>query len=424
MRNPRRQRSLCRRHVAALVRGLLRVAPLFAVAACGGPTTATIELHDLAVRGGRDLSVLPGDAAIVASVDAGLPSVDSASAPPVDSAGRPLLDASVAPAVDATVTPPGDAAIAAGPGTVIGPCRIFPPDNPWNQDVSAAPVSANASTWLATMHTTSTLHADWGTVADQYGIPYSLGTGAPPQHMTWTTSWGAAESDQIACSDGYPFCYPIPLTASIEGGPQSSSGSDRHVLYLDTAGAPDHCTLYEIYNAQNPGSSGWSAQNGAVFPLGTNALRPDGWTSSDAAGLPVLPGLVRYDEVKAGLITHALRFTLSSTYQGYIHPATHAAGSSNISLPPMGLRLRLRRSVDISGFSKEAQVVLTAMKTYGLILADNGSNWFISGDTNDGWSTPSSGGNTVIDNITSAFGKVHGSDFEIVDTGTLSAAGL
>ena len=305
-----------------------------------------------------------------------------------------------------------------GPVAMIGPCQIYPADNPWNRDVSKDAVSADNAKYLGTMHTSTSLHPDWGSVADQYGIPYTIGTGAAPVKMTWTASWGISDSDKLKCADGSDFCYPIPSTALIEGGAAASTTSDRHLLYLDTAGAPTNCTLYELYNAQNWTGPGWTAQNGAIFHLGSNALRPDGLTSSDAAGLPVLPGLVRYDEVKAGEIKHAIRFTMNNTYQGYIHPATHAAGLSSSSFPPMGLRMRLKASVDLSGYSGEVKVILTAMKKYGIILADNGSNWYISGDTNDGWSS------TVMDNIVSGFGKIHGGDFEVVDSGPVSTAGL
>jgi hypothetical protein len=242
--------------------------------------------------------------------------------------------------------------------------------------------------------------------------------------MDWNVSWGPGESDKLPCTDGsgYEWCYPIPFTAPIEGGTGAPTDSDRHVLYIDTAGAPDDCTLYETWNTQNPpdATGGWDAANGAIFHLGTNALRPDGWTSADAAGLPILPGLVRYDEVAAGEIKHAIRFTMNNTYNGYIHPATHAAGLSSPAQPPMGLRLRLKKGTTdgLAGISTEAKVILHAMEKYGIILADNGSNWYISGETNDGWTS------TIMDGIVSAFGKVHGGDFEIVDTGPVSTAGL
>jgi hypothetical protein len=301
----------------------------------------------------------------------------------------------------------------------VGGCQIFPADNPWNQDVSGLPLNANNSAYLGSMHTSTALHADWGDyqAQDDYpGIPFSSGTGAPLVPVTFTES--PDESDKNPCpSGGGMFCYPIPLTAPIEGGPNASSGADRHVLYIDTAGAPSNCTLYELYGAKVSGSA-WTAASGAIFHLGSNTLRPDGWTSADAAGLPILPGLVRFDEtVNQKVITHAIRFTMNTTQQAYIHPATHAAGNSGSSLPPMGLRLRLKASFDTSKYSGPSLVILTAMKKYGIILADNGSDWFITGESNDAW-TP------YFDQIHTDLGKVHGSDFEVVDTGSVSSAGL
>lgn len=300
-----------------------------------------------------------------------------------------------------------------GPAPTLGGCTIFPADNPWNLDVSGYPLHPNSATYIASMSPSTAFHPDWGTVSDGYGFPFTSGTGAVLQPLTWTESWGATESDPLSCpSGGGQFCYPIPLAAPIEGGPSADSGSDRHVLYIDTAGAPSNCTLYELYNAQNPtGSSGWTAANGAIFHLGSNALRPDGWTSADAAGLPILPGLVRFDEaVTQGEIRHAIRFTVSKSSQGFIHPATHAAGSSSTSLPPMGLRLRLKASFDLSGFSGPTLVILKAMKKYGLILADNGSNWYISGESHEGWEP-------YMDGLLGGMKKLHGNDFEVVDTG-------
>jgi hypothetical protein len=297
-----------------------------------------------------------------------------------------------------------------GGGTVSG-CRIFPADNPWNQDVSGTALHAMNATYMANMNPTRTLHPDWGTVTDHYGIPYSSGTGATPQPITWTTSWGPQESDKLPCPTGTnQFCYPIPLNAPIEGGPGADADADRHILYIDTAGGPDNCTLYELFNVPNPGSSGFMAASGAIFHLGSNALRPDGWTSADAAGLPILPGLVRYEEAMAGEIKHALRFTMNSTSAGFIHPATHQAGSSNASLPPMGLRLRLKASYNVGSASGPALAILNAMKKYGIILADNGSDWYFTGDSHNGWEPH-------MDSVISALGRVHGSDFEVVNTG-------
>jgi hypothetical protein len=304
-----------------------------------------------------------------------------------------------------------------GGGTLSG-CRIFPPDNPWNQDVSTLPLNAMSATYISNMSPTTRMHPDWGTMTDGYGIPFASGTGATPQPITWTASWGPRESDPLPCpTGGNQFCYPIPLNTPIEGGPNASTSADRHVLYLDTAGGPDDCTLYELYNAQDPGTSGWTAANGAIFHLGSNALRPDGWTSADAAGLPVLPGLVRFEEAMAGEIKHAIRFTIGRSSQGYIHPATHAAGNSDTSLPPMGLRLRLRAGFDTSAFSGPTVAIMNAMKRYGIILADNGSSWYITGESNNGWEPH-------MDDLLSGLGNVRGQDFEVVETGPVSTENL
>jgi hypothetical protein len=310
-------------------------------------------------------------------------------------------------------TAPGGASGSGAP--MVAGCRIFPPDNPWNLDISSQPLHPNSATYIANMSPGTAFHPDWGTMTDHYGIPFGAGKGNLPQPITWTTSWGATESDPLPCLTGTnKFCYPIPLDESlIEGGPDADPEADRHVLYIDTAGAPENCTLYELYMAQNPtGNSGWTAGNGAIFKLGGNALRQDGWTSADAAGLPILPGLVRYQEVMAGEIKHAIRFTVSRTSNGYIHPATHFAGSSNTSLPPMGLRVRLKAAFDTSKLTGPTLVIATAMKKYGLILADNGSNWYITGESNEGWEP-------LMDGLLAGLRQIHGSDFEAVDTGPI-----
>lgn len=296
----------------------------------------------------------------------------------------------------------------AGESPLLSDCQLFPADNPWNLDISASPLSPKSATYIAKMAPGTKPHPDWGTVTEGYGFPINVGKGATPVPITFTTSWGPKESDPLPCSGGQ-FCYPIPAGAKIE------APSDSHLLYLDTTGAPQNCTLYELYTAAPSGSS-YSASNGAIFHLGSNALRPDGWTSGDAAGLPILPGLVRFDEVKAGAIKHAIRFTMDSTQQGYIHPATHAAGNSDVDLPPMGLRVRLKASVNVSA-PAEGMVVIAALKKYGAILADNGSNWYLSGDQNEGWKD-------AIDNVKKALDQIHGSDFEVVDTGAVSTANL
>jgi hypothetical protein len=202
-------------------------------------------------------------------------------------------------------------------------------------------------------------------------------------------------------SESDPGPYPIPLSAPVE------AGSDRHVLALQQG----TCLLYELFGA-SAGSRGWTAASGARFDLRSNGLRPDGWTSADAAGLPILPGLVRYDEVAAGRITHAIRVTFSSTYAGYIHPATHFASSNtDPALPPMGLRLRLRADFDLTPYTGAARVILVAMQHYGLIVADNGSNWFFQGATDPRWD----------DNDLDQLKSVPGSAFEAVDTGPVQS---
>jgi hypothetical protein len=189
----------------------------------------------------------------------------------------------------------------------------------------------------------------------------------------------------------------VPLNAPVE------AGGDRHVLALQE----ESCLLYEMYNAW-PVGAGWDASSGAVWDLRSNALRPEGWTSADAAGLPILPGLAKYDEVKSGQIRHALRFTVGATQRAYVHPATHwASGSDDPYLPPMGLRLRLRADYDISGYHGDARVILEALRTYGMIVADNGSSWFISGATDPRWN----------DEDLDQLKRVPGTAFEVVDTG-------
>ena len=271
----------------------------------------------------------------------------------------------------------------------LGSCRVFPADNAWNRDVSALPVHTNSANYIASIGSTTKLHADFGG-GGAYGIPYITVPGTQPLVPVAFNAYGD-ESD--------PGPYPIPLTAPIEG----DGVGDAHVLAVDR----DNCKLYELY-ASSPGPSGWTAASGAVFDLTSNALRPEGWTSADAAGLPIFPGLVRYDEVKSGHIDHALRFTVSRSQAAYLHPATHFASSStNANLPPMGLRLRLSAGFDLSPYHGDALVILTALKTYGMIVADNGSSWFITGAADTRWD----------DDDLNQLKLVPGSAFEVVDTG-------
>ena len=297
--------------------------------------------------------------------------------------------------------PDGDA----GPGDDGGAlaCTILPPDNPWNTDISGYPVHANSDAFIAAIGAADTLHADFGTVwaGAPNGIPYvEVDANTPRREVAFLY---ADESD--------PGPYPIPDDPPIEGGPDGDG--DRHILMLDRG----TCTLYELFNAwppgapENPHADRWYAGSGAIFDLTSNDLRPDYWTSADAAGLPIFPGLVRYEEaVERGEIRHALRFTVQQSQRGFIHPATHFASNSNDpDLPPMGLRLRLKADYDISGFSPEIQVILQALKTYGMFVADNGSDWFISGAPDPRWN----------DDHLHALRQLSGSAFEVVDTGPI-----
>jgi hypothetical protein len=273
----------------------------------------------------------------------------------------------------------------------LGTCTVFPSNNPWNTNISTAAVHPNSTNYINQILADGGdfLHADFGG-GGAYGIPYITVPGTQPRVAVNFTQYGS-ESD--------PGPYPIPLNAPIEGG------SDRHVIAVDR----DNCKLYEMFNSW-PRATRWDASNGAVFDLKSNALRPDYWTSADAAGLPIFPGLVRYDEVAAGQINHALRVTFTATQRGFIHPATHFASSStNPNRPPMGLRLRLKASYDISGFTGQARVVLEALKKFGLIVADNGSNWFITGAADTRWN----------DTSLNQLKTVPGSQFEVVNTGPI-----
>jgi hypothetical protein len=280
-------------------------------------------------------------------------------------------------------------------------CPIFPAGNPWNQRVDTLPVAANSSTLIASIGLSTGLHPDFGSGlydGEPIGIPFDV--------VSHTTPRSRVTFDYADESDKGP--YPIPRTVHIEGG-RASTG-DRHALLVDK----DACKLYELYALYPKAAGGWRAGSGAIWSLRSNALRPAGWTSADAAGLPIFPGLARWDEVARGTIDHALRFTVERTRRAYVYPARHYASSSDDpSLPPMGLRVRLKASVDISGFPRQARVVLQALKTYGMILADNGSNWYISGAPDPHWSN---------DDL-HTLGRITGADFEVVDTSSLPHPG-
>jgi hypothetical protein len=276
-------------------------------------------------------------------------------------------------------------------------CPIFPAGNAWNERVDTLPVAANSAQMIASIGLDTGLHPDFGSGlydGQPIGIPFDVVSKSTPRsHVSFDYS---DESDHVA--------YPIPKTVHIEGG-RASTG-DRHAILVDKSA----CRLYELFALYPTSSGGWKAGSGATWNLRSNHLRPAGWTSADAAGLPIFPGLARYDEVARGVIDHALRFTAARTRRAFIYPARHDASSSDDPLlPPMGLRVRLKASVDISGFPRQARIVLQALKTYGMILADNGSNWYISGAPDPHWS------NDALHTI----GRITGSDFEVVDTSSL-----
>jgi hypothetical protein len=280
-------------------------------------------------------------------------------------------------------------------------CPIFPADNPWNQRVDSLPVASNSAQLIASIGLAAPVHADFGSGlydGQPIGIPFDVVSRKTPRAKVAFSY--ADESDDVR--------YPIPKTVHIEGGRRSSG--DRHAVLVDK----DTCRLYELYALYPKSGGGWKAGSGATWSLRSDKLRPAGWTSADAAGLPIFPGLARYDEVKRGVIDHALRFTVQRTRRAFVYPARHYASDSNDpSLPPMGLRVRLKASFDVSGFPPQSRVVLVALKRYGMILADNGSNWFISGAPDPHWSN---------DDL-HALGRVKGSDFEVVDTSSLPHPG-
>lgn len=274
----------------------------------------------------------------------------------------------------------------------IAECDVFPADHIWNVPVDNLPVDANSDAYITTIGTDAHLHPDFGSWWEgiPIGIPYNIVSGLEPKV--------SVNFDYYSESDPGP--YPIPPSPSIEGG------DDRHLLVVDRG----NCVLYELYRAILQPDGSWHAGSGAIFDLKSYQLRPETWTSADAAGLPILPGLVRYEEVASGEINHAIRFTARQTRGEYIWPARHKASNlTSFQYPPMGQRFRLRANFDISSFSSQVQVILRALKKYGIILADNGGNWFITGVHDERWDN----------DILAELKKVKGSDFEAVDVSSL-----
>jgi len=290
------------------------------------------------------------------------------------------------------------AALAGRQSLSVGGCPLFPEDNIWNVRIDALPVHANSAAYVASIGADVRVHPDFGSgtwEGEPIGIPYMTVSGSQPSVSVSYLLYGD-ESD--------PGPFPIPTDAPIEGGPDSDG--DRHVLVVDR----DNCRLYELYRAFPRADGTWEADSGAVYDLHSHALRPDGWTSADAAGLPILPGLVRYEEVALGEIRHALRFSAPHTRKAHVWPARHDASSlTDERYPPMGQRFRLRPDLDESPFASEVQVILRALKRYGMILADNGSAWYVSGAPDARWD------NDALRQLR----QIRGSDFEAVDCSSL-----
>jgi hypothetical protein len=279
-------------------------------------------------------------------------------------------------------------------------CPVFPANNAWNQRVDKLPVASASAQLIASIGLGAPVHADFGSGkwdGGPIGIPFDVVSRTTPLHRV--SFEYADESDRVR--------YPIPRHVHIEGGAHASG--DRHAILVDKS----TCRLYELYDLRRA-SHGWTAGSGATWSLRSNHLRHAGWTSADAAGLPIFAGLARWDEVSRGVIDHALRFTAQRTRRAYVYPARHyASSSSDPSLPPMGLRVRLKGSVNVASFPPQARVVLRALQRYGMILADNGSPWYVSGAPNRHWSN---------DQLHS-LGRLTGADFEVVDTSSLPEPG-
>jgi hypothetical protein len=324
------------------------------------------------------------------------PTPTATSVPPTATPTR--TPTTTAPTATRTATAPTPT-----PTPISSACTIFPADNPWNTDISGYPLHPNSANWVNFIGPTKFLHPDFGTFwnGDPIGIPYVVVPANQPRVAIEFDYWD--ESD--------PGPYPIPNNPPIEGGPDSTG--DRHILMLGL----ERCELHEVFYAWPPGAGPnpyndrWWAGSGAYFNLRSNALRPDGWTSADAAGLPILPGLVRYDEVvEQGAINHALRFTVRQTQRGYIHPATHFASSTtDPNVPPMGARFRMKATYSCAAYTSEVQVICTALKKYGMFVADNGSDWFVSGAHDPRWN----------DSRLADLKKIPGSAFEVVNTGPI-----
>jgi hypothetical protein len=313
---------------------------------------------------------------------------------------RRLLAALSAAGAALAVVLATSASTPAHPLTRAAACPIFPKDNPWNQRVDRLPVDRRSSAYVGSIGASAHFHADFGSgryAGGPIGIPFDVVTKAT--HRSHVSFDYSGESDHVG--------YPIPKGVHIEGGTHASG--DRHAILVDRSS----CRLYEL-DALHHTARGWHAGSGAVWNLRSNHLRPKTWTSADAAGLPILPGLARWDDVRKGSIDHALRVTVPRTRTAFVYPARHAAGDSgNPSLPPMGLRIRLKKGVSLRGLSKQARIVAVALKRYGAIVADNGSAWYFSGAPSSHWN------NDQLHQLD----RLSGRDFEVVNTASLPHPG-
>jgi len=364
--------------------------PVSVAVGATAPLTVTLNASDGTVITGQPISYQSLNGAVATVTTAGVVSGVSAGTTTVVVTAGPtgnMVSSNVPTTVTGTTPPPPPPDTGAvGLNAALGRA-IFPADNPWNTPIDTAAVDPNSAAIVANIGSTTSFHPDFGANLNgsPFGIPYVVVRGT--QAGVNVTFDYADESD--------PGPYPIPPNPPIE------AGGDAHILVVDK----DHWKLYELFAAQHLADGSWHAGSGAIFDLSSNALRPAGWTSADAAGLPILPGLVRFDEVSAGNISHALRFTVSRSRRAYISPARHWASTDTSSLrPPMGMRVRLKAGVDISGYPASAQVILRALKKYGMIVADNGSNWFVSGVADSRWN----------DTEMNTLKALKGSDFEVV----------
>jgi len=314
---------------------------------------------------------------------------------------RSLLVAGAAAVAIATTALPvaANGVTAAGPSLPGTSCPVFPANNYWHARVDRLPVNPASERWMANMHSSVDLHPDFGpSFGEQdvpYGIPITIVHGAPRVAVTFDY---ADESDRVP--------YPLNSSTAIEGG--TNANGDRHTIVVDA----DTCTLFETWDTHQAGGA-WTAGSGAVWSLRSNKLRPKGWTSADAAGLPILPGLLRWEEVKAGRVDHAIRFTTDVTQRSFVWPARHQAGSTaDTAFPPMGARFRLKSGYSTAGYSASAKAVLTAMKRYGLVLADNGSPWYFQGDADPAWP----------EDLIGELKRIPASAFEAVDTRSLQVS--